>query len=272
MKKKTLIFSLIMILFFPSSAFANTVFIDPGHGGSDSGAISYDNKYEEKDLNLDTARACIEELEKYGVIVYTSRTGDVYVSLEDRSKMANKIKNLDLFVSIHHNACPNNSVNRGEVIYSVKEKESQELAECISKKLYDIGNTEVKIYNRYNSKGTDYYSVLRNTDATSIIVEISFITSPEGVSLVDTLEKRERNGVLIAQGIMDYLGVDYSDEATDNSNEMIDNKKGNKYIGKKNEKNNDLGLSMIEKVLKNKRYKTDGINGKNKIFDLLSKK
>ena len=58
----------------------------------------------------------------------------------------------------------------------------------------------------------DYYSVIRHTKATSVIVEVCFLTSSEGVSLVDTPEKRERNGVLIAQGVMDYLGIDYTKE------------------------------------------------------------
>ena len=258
MVKKIFAMIIVLTLVFSDLAFADgTVFIDPGHGGSDSGAISYDNKYQEKDLNLDTAKACIEELEKNGVKVYTSRTGDTYISLEDRSKMANNIKDLDLFVSIHHNASENTSANRGEVIYSVKEKESQRLAECIGKKLYDVGNTEVKIYNRYNSKGTDYYAVLRNTDATSIIVEISFITSKEGVSLIDTPEKRERNGILVAQGIMDYLGIDYSND---------DNKKeeANNIIEKTVKKENKSGLDMIKEILNKKSNNT-----KNKLLEIL---
>lgn len=264
MIKKIFCSFLIVFLLSPSSIFANSVFIDPGHGGSDSGAISYDNKFEEKDLNLDTAKACIEELEEYGIIVYTSRTDDTYISLEERSRMANEIKDLDLFVSIHHNASTNSSVNRGEVIYSVREKESQKLAECISKKLYDIGSAEVKIYNRYNSRGTDYYSVLRNTDATSIIVEISFITSAEGVSLVDTPEKRQKNGILIAQGIMDYLGVDYSEEANKENNKTVE-EKANK------ENNNNLGLNILKNILNKKRNKLNEKTGKEKLLEILKK-
>lgn len=254
MWKKLFTSILISLLVFSNLAFADSkVFIDPGHGGSDSGAISYDNQYQEKDLNLETAKACIEELEKHGIKVYTSRTGDTFISLEDRSKMANKIKDLDLFVSIHHNASQNEKVNRGEVIYSVKEDESQKLAECISKKLYEIGNAEVKIYNRYNGKSSDYYAVIRNTDATSIIVEISFITSKEGVSLVDTPEKRERNGILVAQGIMDYLGVDYSDDEVEKIEEKKDVKKESKS-----------GLDMIKNILNKKSNKKS-----NKLLDIL---
>lgn len=204
--------SLMLSMSLVGNCFADSVMIDPGHGGSDSGAVSYDNTLEEKDLNLDTAKAVIAELKRNGVTVYTTRTDDTYVSLQDRSKMANKIEDLDLFVSIHHNAARDPNVNRGEVIYSVKEKESQKLAECIGKQMEQIGDMEIKIYNRYNAKGLDYYSVLRNTNTTSVIVEISFMTSKEGIALVDTPEERKNNGILVARGVMDYLGIDYDEE------------------------------------------------------------
>ena len=63
-------------------AFSNTssVVIDAGHGGSDTGAVS--DGYFEKEWNLDTARACANELVKYGVYVYETRTDDTYITLE----------------------------------------------------------------------------------------------------------------------------------------------------------------------------------------------
>ena len=223
------------------------VFIGVGHGGADSGAVA--NGFKEKDLNLDTALAVIEELKKHGVTVYATRTDDTYISLQNRSRMANKITDLDLFVSIHHNACENPSVNRGEVIYSVKEKESQRLAECIGKKMKQIGDMEIKIYNRYNARGTDYYSVLRNTKATSVIVEISFITSEEGVALVDTPEERKQNGILVAQGIMDYFGIDYTkhditEQTIPKTNDDVINKKD------KTEAKVKTGIDLINSILR----------------------
>lgn len=257
MVKKIFAIAITLMLFIPNLTFANDkVFIDPGHGGHDSGAVSFDNQLLEKDLNLETAKSCIKELEKYGIEVITSRTDDTYISLRDRSNMANEIEDLDLFISIHHNASPSKNVNRGEVIYSVKEGESQKLAECIGEKLYDVGNAEVKVYNRYNGSGSDYYSVIRHTKATSVIVEICFLTSAEGVSLVDTPEKREKNGILVAQGIMDYLGVDYTDTKNIKKEEIA-----------KKEIKNKSGLDIIKEAL-NKSNK----NVKNKLLDILNGK
>lgn len=79
------------------------VFLDYGHGGSDSGACA--NGQVEKTMNLITGEACRRELEKYSdlVEVITARRSDVYVSLSARTNMANSAK-ADSYVSIHHNA------------------------------------------------------------------------------------------------------------------------------------------------------------------------
>lgn len=237
--------SLLLSMSIIGNCYADSVMIDPGHGGNDSGAISYDNTLLEKDLNLDTSKAIIDELNKYGITTYTTRTKDEYVSLRKRSEMANAIEDLDLFVSVHHNACTNPTVNRSEVIYSVKEQESQKLAECIASKLKGMNNVEVIIYNRYNAKGSDYYSVLRHTKATSVIVEISFLTSKEGVELVDTHEERVKNGILVAQGIMDYLGTDYTNT-----------KPVDKEVGKIKKVKTKTGIDLISDIINTKNKKT----------------
>lgn len=179
------------------------VVIDAGHGGSDSGAVS--DGYIEKEWNLDTARACANELVKYGVYVYETRTDDVYISLEDRAKLAND-NNVDYFISIHHNSS-NGGADRGEVIYSIKDTKSQELALNIENELKDIGQTNVRTY--VKSMGTvDYYSVLRNTEMSAIIIEVCFIDNQEDRKIADTKEERERNGIAIAHGILKQLGID----------------------------------------------------------------
>ena len=173
--------------------------------------------------------------------------------------MANKIEDLDLFVSIHHNTSSNKNANRSEVIYKLNNRDAQLLAECISNQLGELGeDIEVKIYSRYNSKGTDYYSVLRHTNAPAVIVEVSFITSEEGLALVDSKEERERNGILIAHGILDYLEIDYSDNAKD----VKEIKKDTKKV--ENKKTNSLDALL--NVLNNKKKKNKGLDILNSIL------
>ena len=253
-KFKYYLIVLFFICFSSKKSFADiNVMIDPGHGGHDSGAISHDGKYKEKDLNLDTALSIRDELEKHGVKVYMTREKDVYIPLKDRSVMANNIKDLDVLVSIHHNAASNNEAYRTEVIYQAKnEKESQRLAELISNKLALI-NDEIKIYTRYNKQGFDYYSILRNTNTVANIVEVSFISSQKGYELVDTYDERVRNGKLVAEGIMDYLGVNYSENKEVNENKTIVTKKET-FLDKllnilNNKKDNNKGLSILYKAI-----------------------
>ena len=83
------------------------VFLDYGHGGSDSGACA--NGVVEKTANLVTGGACRAELLRLAgdkIEVTTARRSDVYVSLTGRTTMANNCK-ADCFISIHHNAGKN---------------------------------------------------------------------------------------------------------------------------------------------------------------------
>ncbi len=78
-----------------------TVLLDPGHGGTDSGAKGA--LYVEKDLNLAIAKLTEAELTARGFTVVMSRTGDVDVALNSRGPLSQK-NNADVFVSIHCNA------------------------------------------------------------------------------------------------------------------------------------------------------------------------
>jgi N-acetylmuramoyl-L-alanine amidase len=78
------------------------VVVDAGHGGHDPGAIG-PGGLKEKDVVLDVAREVKDLLEKEGYEVFLTRDHDEFLSLEERTVIANE-KNADLFVSIHANA------------------------------------------------------------------------------------------------------------------------------------------------------------------------
>ena len=80
-----------------------TIVIDPGHGGKDPGAIGW-HKTKEKDINLAEALKVAKLLrKKTGLNIILTRRKDTYISLSDRTKMANSRK-ADLVVIIHCNA------------------------------------------------------------------------------------------------------------------------------------------------------------------------
>ncbi len=88
------------------TARVHRVVLDPGHGGSDPGAIG-PSGLTESSVNLDVARRVADRLAtRHGVQVVLTRDADVYVPLEDRAAHANAA-GADLFVSIHCNSAPN---------------------------------------------------------------------------------------------------------------------------------------------------------------------
>ena len=90
---------------FVKGQYSNTIFLDPGHGGRDSGAFYYN--VAEKDLNMQIYRKLRTKLEELGYKVLTSRDSDIDVDfVTERSRMVNKT-NSDIFISIHFNATGN---------------------------------------------------------------------------------------------------------------------------------------------------------------------
>lgn len=81
-----------------------TIVIDPGHGGTDPGAVN--GKLQEKTAVLGVAKKLGDILKARGYKVYFTRSTDVFINLRSRTKFAND-KMADLFVSIHANAAPN---------------------------------------------------------------------------------------------------------------------------------------------------------------------
>lgn len=106
---------------FEKGHYSKTIFLDPGHGGRDSGAYYYG--IAEKDLNLQVSRKLRKRLEELGYTVLTSRDSDVDVDfVTERSRMVNKT-NADFFISIHFNATGNDTtLNLGIQTYSYKEE------------------------------------------------------------------------------------------------------------------------------------------------------
>ncbi|MBL3539022.1 N-acetylmuramoyl-L-alanine amidase [Aminivibrio sp.] len=104
------------------------VVIDPGHGGKDPGAVA--NGIREKDVNLSVSLLLAQKLKKDGYDVRLTRDRDVYITLQQRTDLANKW-NADVFVSIHANALPPGRHATGMEIYIMAlptDKDAMQLA------------------------------------------------------------------------------------------------------------------------------------------------
>ena len=97
------------------------VCLDPGHGVETAGKRSPDGTYLEHEFSLDMAKRMQELLEQNGISVTLTRSDEHTVTLEKRVQIANGIKDLDLFVSLHSNAAGMSDwvdSARGYVIYT----------------------------------------------------------------------------------------------------------------------------------------------------------
>ena len=109
------------------------VYLDPGHGGSDVGAVKY---IKERDVNLVTALACRDYLKSHGVDVKMSRTGNgTEKSINTRAREANNW-GAGLVVSIHNNAGGGDGF---EAYYHYKGGKSKTLAKNIETEVKAIG-------------------------------------------------------------------------------------------------------------------------------------
>lgn len=178
------------------------IFIDPGHGGTDSGATN--GNLIEKDMNLTTSFACRDKLKQYGFDVKMSRETDVYLGLTERADSANAW-GADLFICIHYNA---GGGDRGEVIYSVYGGAGKDIAQFVKQELMVLGQTDVKDYSKPSTSGVgDYFTVISATHMPALILEGCFIDNATDRQIADTPEKQKTIGETYANAIAKFYGV-----------------------------------------------------------------
>lgn len=184
--------------------------IDPGHGGSDSGAIG-PTGIMEKSVTLRVSRELKRLLEAEGAAVILTRTGDTEVSskganataveeLEARCEIANRA-DADIFLSIHADAFTNPEVKGTTAYYYTKgSAQSRRLADSVRTALIDsIGTVD-------RGTQTCNFYVVKHTDMPAILVEISFISNPDEERMMNSEAGIKKIAQGIADGIADYFG------------------------------------------------------------------
>lgn len=200
------------------------VIIDPGHGGENAGAIY--GGYIEKTLTLNTALAMKEELEKYqGVEVYLTRESDVCLDLDERAEFAEE-KNADILLSLHYNMSEYHKLYGAECYVSAfgsyyaigKDFSDIEMELLTDEGLYDRG---VKI--RLNSRGTDYYGIIRSGTAKKIptvIIEHCHLDQENDKPYIDHNTWPQKYGVIDATAVAKYFGLKSEELSVDYSTEV----------------------------------------------------
>lgn len=189
------------------------IFIDPGHGGEDRHNVG-PNGYVEADGVLDISLRLRRHLKKLGFKVEMSRMEDKTVKLRDRSLLSNSW-GADLFLSIHTNAFHSPDIGGLEIFYPYKDLEAMEYADLIlnnlakatkfknrGSKVRLVQNKSSNIYNK------DYYSVIRETKAKALLLELGFHTNYNEVALLSTPCFREKLSESIALSLFEIFHKD----------------------------------------------------------------
>lgn len=210
-----LIFLLIFLCFFnyvsaenkTLSLLSKVIYLDPGHGGADSGAF-YKN-IKESDVNLDITKKLMEALRKEGAIVYLTRYGDYDLAVtnawnrkrSDLSRRANIINRseCDLYLSIHLNAEDSGTLYGAEVYYDTINPDNKKIAEIFQKIFKDKLNS-----NRdYKENSTKYLQ--RRVSRPGVLLEVGFLSNSSERALLtnDTYQNKIVNA--IKEGINIYF-------------------------------------------------------------------
>lgn len=177
------------------------VYIDAGHGGSDPGAVKY---IVERDVNLVMALACRDYLNANGVSTKMSRTSNsTDTSINSMAREANSW-GADLVISIHNNAGGGDGF---EVYHSINGGKGKVLAQNIEAEVKKIGQNLRGLKTRRDTDGTDYYGMIRLTDAPAVICEGVFVDNATDVQIADTAEEQRAFGYAYAKGILKTLGI-----------------------------------------------------------------
>ena len=201
---------------FEKGKYTYTVFLDPGHGGKDPGAVYYNTN--EKDLTMQVYQKLRKELQGLGYTVLSSRDSDVYVDfVTERSKIANNT-NSDIFISIHFNASGSPASNRSGIqTYSYEEaagypsrinsywhnhpdriSESNRLAADIHSSL--LAETGAKDAGLLQSS----FAVLRETDKPAVLLELGYIDNFNENQQIRSDAYQNRLVAGIVKGIQKY--------------------------------------------------------------------
>ncbi len=174
------------------TGFFDTVVIDAGHGGQDTGARAVSGQ-REKHLALDTSRRLASILRSSGLRVIETRTGDYFVTLDKRVSISNRSRNT-VFVSIHYNWARRSRASGVETFFCGPR--SSRLAANIQREIlrpYGAKDRGIKFRQLY---------VLRNNKRPAVLVELGFLSNSAENNKVQSASTRQRLAEAVARGIL----------------------------------------------------------------------
>lgn len=217
----------VMLLFFIGTIFltkvdairndlpllGRVIFVDPGHGGRDPGAMY--GKQEEKDIVLEISKKLRDELMKKGAIVYMTREGDEDLSSEwdERKKRGDlyrrlllyKKYNAELYLSIHLNS-GDPSGKGAEVLYHSINPKNKELGTIL------MNHFKNDLKTRRVLKKTDLY-MYRNTTVPGVLIECGFLSNADDRYLLQKEDYQQKLSKSITNAVIEFFQIESNSES-----------------------------------------------------------
>ena len=185
---------------------SKVIYLDPGHGGTDSGA--YYEGIKESDLNLELSRRIMKALKEEGATVYLTRYDDYDLSANyavnrkrsDLSRRANIINKsgCDIFISVHLNASASTSWYGAQVYYDNINPENKKIAKIFQEEL----RRYLAATRDYKENNTKYLQ--RRINRPGVLLEAGFLSNPNERYLLQKRSYQDRIAEVIRKAIIKY--------------------------------------------------------------------
>ncbi|MBR3198840.1 MAG: N-acetylmuramoyl-L-alanine amidase [Bacilli bacterium] len=187
--------------------FSKVIYLDPGHGGADSGA--YYKNYREADINLQISKKLMDILKKEGAIVYLTRYDDYDLSISNawnrkrsdlsrRANIINKSK-CDLYLSIHLNAEDSGLFRGAEVYYDTINAENEKIAYIFQ----DEFRRHLNSNRSFKENSTKYLQ--RRVNRPGVLLEVGFLSNASDRALLIDATYQNKIANVIKTGIIRYF-------------------------------------------------------------------
>ena len=186
------------------------IYLDPGHGGTDPGAV-YKEIYE-SNINLEITKTLATLLEQKGATIYLTRYGDYDLALpgavnrkrSDLSRRGNIINRseCDLYISIHLNADVSSAWHGAQVFYDDVNEKNQDIAKSIQKYL------KKELSTKREEKETASMYLHKRVIRPGVLIEVGFISNPNERYLLQQTSYQIKLSNAIINGIINYYAND----------------------------------------------------------------
>lgn len=185
------------------------IVIDPGHGGSDPGAIG-PTGLRESDVNL-SAAFYLHDMLSIGTNVVLTREDDKQVSLANRVYKANcRTYECDAFISLHCNACDMSHVEGFEIYTSPGDTGADSLASYIFKSIINASSPQRHFRSDWSDADPDKearFYVLTHTRMPAVLIELAFLSNPAEEQMLRDDSFIEIQARAITNGVFKWLNL-----------------------------------------------------------------